>query len=49
MSNTTELLQVTPDLRILKPNPLGPLHGYGVLVRIQQAIGFAMQAMPEDR
>ena len=36
MSNTTELLQVTPDLRILKPNPLGPLHGYGILLRIQQ-------------
>jgi len=33
---TTELLQGTLDLLILKALSLGPLHGYGVLLRIQQ-------------
>jgi PadR family transcriptional regulator, regulatory protein PadR len=32
----TELLQGTLDLLILKAVSLGPLHGYGVLLRIQQ-------------
>jgi PadR family transcriptional regulator, regulatory protein PadR len=36
MSKTTELLQGTLDLLILKAISLGPLHGYGVLVRLQQ-------------
>src|SRR5512134_2608471 len=36
MSKTTELLQGTLDLLILKAVSLGPLHGYGVLLRIQQ-------------
>ena len=36
MSDTTELLQGTLDLLILKAVSLGPLHGYGVLLRIQQ-------------
>ena len=36
MSNPTELLQGTLDLLILKAVSLGPLHGYGVLLRIQQ-------------
>ncbi|HEY7855050.1 MAG TPA: PadR family transcriptional regulator, partial [Terriglobales bacterium] len=31
-----ELLQGTLDLLILKAVSLGPRHGYGVLVRIQQ-------------
>jgi PadR family transcriptional regulator len=31
-----ELLQGTLDLMILKAVSLGPLHGYGVLLRIQQ-------------
>jgi PadR family transcriptional regulator len=34
--STTELLQGTLDLLILKAVSLGPLHGYGVLLRIQQ-------------
>jgi len=34
--STTELLQGTLDLLILKAISLGPLHGYGVLLRIQQ-------------
>ena len=36
MSKTTELLQGTLDLLILKAISLGPLHGYGVLLRLQQ-------------
>ncbi|HEX2456963.1 MAG TPA: PadR family transcriptional regulator [Vicinamibacterales bacterium] len=36
MASTTELLQGTLDLLILKAISLGPLHGYGVLLRIQQ-------------
>jgi transcriptional regulator len=31
-----ELLQGTLDMLILKAVSLGPLHGYGVLLRIQQ-------------
>ena len=34
--STTELLQGTLDLLILKAISLGPQHGYGVLLRIQQ-------------
>ena len=36
MNDTTELLQGTLDLLILKAVSLGPLHGYGVLLRIEQ-------------
>ena len=36
MAPSTELLQGTLDLLILKAISLGPLHGYGVLLRIQQ-------------
>jgi transcriptional regulator len=36
MAPPTELLQGTLDLLILKTISLGPLHGYGVLLRIQQ-------------
>ena len=36
MSDTTELLQGTLDVLSLKAVSLGPLHGYGVLLRIQQ-------------
>ena len=36
MNDTTALLQGTLDLLILKAVSLGPLHGYGVLLRIQQ-------------
>src|ERR1700744_1982801 len=34
-----DLLQGTLDLLILKAVSLGPLHGYGVLLRIQQLSG----------
>ena len=36
MSTRLDLLQGTLDLLILKAVSLGPLHGYGVLLRIQQ-------------
>jgi transcriptional regulator len=36
VSDATELLQGTLDLLILKAVSLGPLHGYGILLRIQQ-------------
>ena len=36
MDRQMELLQGTLDMLILKAVSLGPLHGYGVLLRIQQ-------------
>src|SRR6202050_1401319 len=36
MSKTLELLQGTLDMLILKAVSLGPLHGYGILIRIEQ-------------
>ncbi|MFZ0214182.1 MAG: PadR family transcriptional regulator [Candidatus Acidiferrales bacterium] len=36
MNKQIDLLQGTLDLLILKAVSLGPLHGYGVLLRIQQ-------------
>ena len=36
MSNQLGLLQGTLDMLILKAVSLGPLHGYGILLRIQQ-------------
>ena len=36
MPNHLDLLQGTLDMLILKAVSLGPLHGYGVLLRIQQ-------------
>ncbi len=36
MDNQIDLLQGTLDMLILKAVSLGPLHGYGVLLRIQQ-------------
>jgi PadR family transcriptional regulator, regulatory protein PadR len=35
----SDLLQGTLDMLILKAASLGPLHGYGVLLRIQQISG----------
>ena len=43
MTAPTELLQGTLDLLILKAVSLGPLHGYGVLLRIQQISGDRLQ------
>lgn len=36
MDKQVDLLQGTLDMLILKAVSLGPLHGYGVLLRIQQ-------------
>ena len=39
MDKQIELLQGTLDMLILKAVSLGPLHGYGVLLRIEQISG----------
>lgn len=39
MKRPVELLQGTLDMLVLKAVSLGPLHGYGVLLRIQQISG----------
>jgi len=41
-SNQAQLLPGTLDLLILKAVSLGPLHGYGVLLRIEQISGRAL-------
>lgn len=38
-----ELLPGTLDLLILKSVSLGPQHGYGILLRIQQITGYALK------
>ncbi len=43
MSQPAELLPGTLDLLILKAVSLRPLHGYGVLQRIQQISGHAFE------
>ena len=43
MNDATGLLPGTLDLLILKAVSLGKLHGYGVLLRIQQISGGALQ------
>jgi transcriptional regulator len=42
MAERADLLPGTLDLLILKAVSLGPLHGYGVLLRIGQITGGAM-------
>lgn len=42
MSDQAQILPGTLDLLILKAVSLGPLHGYGVLLRIQQISGQAL-------
>jgi transcriptional regulator len=43
MKKRLDLLQGTLDLLILKAVSLGPLHGYGTLLRIQQISGERLQ------
>ena len=43
MAQTAELLPGTLDMLILKAVSLRPLHGYGVLLRIAQISGDALQ------
>src|SRR6202171_1612620 len=42
MTNQADLLPGTLDLLILKAVSLGPLHGYGILLRIGQISGRAL-------
>jgi PadR family transcriptional regulator PadR len=43
MAKQVDILQGTLDMLILKAVSLGPLHGYGVLLRIQQISKDALQ------
>ena len=43
MTRSAELLPGTLDMLILKAVSLKPLHGYGVLLRIQQISGNALE------
>ena len=43
MKKTADLLPGTLDMLILKAVSLKPLHGYGVLLRIQQISGDALE------
>lgn len=43
MRNTADLLPGTLDMLILKAVSLKPLHGYGVLLRIRQISGEALE------
>ena len=49
MDKQMELLQGTLDMLILKAVSLGPLHGYGVLLRIQQSAGKQQSASGHRR
>jgi hypothetical protein len=49
MGKQLELLQGMLDMLILKSVSLGPLHGYGVLLRIQQISTNRTQAHPRSR
>ena len=43
MGKQVDILQGTLDMLILKAVSLGPLHGYGILLRIQQILKDALQ------
>lgn len=43
MTDSADLLPGTLDLLILKAVSLGPVHGYGVLLRIEQISGGALE------
>jgi transcriptional regulator len=43
MGKPVDILQGTLDMLILKAVSLGPLHGYGILLRIQQISKEALQ------
>jgi len=43
MNSRIELLQGTLEILVLKAVSLGPLHGYGILMRIQQISGGRLQ------
>ncbi len=43
MDDKTDLLAGTLDMLVLKAISLGPLHGYGVLLRLEQISGEALR------
>ena len=43
MDEASDILQGTLDMLVLKALSLGPLHGYGVLLRLQQISGDALK------
>jgi transcriptional regulator len=45
LTNPVELPQGTLELLILKAISLGPLHGYGILLRIQQISGERLEIL----
>jgi len=46
MAKSTDLLQGTLDLLILKTLALEPMHGWGLVLRIQQMSGDVLQVQP---
>ncbi len=56
MKKHVDLLQGTLDMLILKAVSLGPFHGYGILLRVQQiskdrlsdAIASVLNAAPDE-
>ncbi|MEO8504399.1 MAG: PadR family transcriptional regulator [Acidobacteriota bacterium] len=46
MPKPTDLLQGTLDLLILKTLALEPMHGWGIVLRIQQTSGEILQVQP---
>ena len=46
MTGRIDVMQGTLDLLILKAVSLGPLHGYGVLLRIQRISGGGLEISP---
>lgn len=46
MPKPTDLLQGTLDLLILKTLALEPMHGWGIVLRIQQMSGEILQVQP---
>jgi PadR family transcriptional regulator, regulatory protein PadR len=45
LAKQIDLLQGTLDMLILKAVSLGPLHGYGILLRIQQISGERLEIL----
>jgi PadR family transcriptional regulator PadR len=46
MAKATDLLQGTLDLLVLKTLALEPMHGWGIVLRIQQISGEVLQVQP---
>jgi PadR family transcriptional regulator PadR len=46
LAKATDLLQGTLDLLVLKTLALEPMHGWGIVLRIQQISGEVLQVQP---